>query len=311
MTQTPRAAKRPAVFLGSKRLGLSTLRALHESSVSLDWRVIHPDDCADPRSIRDEFEAYARDVGMAFDVASGPQAANTLIERSGAEIGFVCGWYWLFDAATIDLFGRGLWGMHNSLLPRYRGGAPLVWSIINGDPVVGTSVFRISPGMDDGPILFQVGVPNGPNETIASLLEAIEHGVLRALPAYWARLISGAANGTPQDASAATYCGQRSEEDGAIDWRLPAPRLHDFIRAQSPPYPCAFATLGDRRLRISRTRPCPDVYFGTPGQVLRRTKATVFVACGEATAIEILEVLTDQGAVPATDAIDSIKARLR
>src|SRR3546814_7145236 len=72
---------------------------------------------------------------------------------------FACGWYWLLSGEHLDKVPLGCFGVHNSLLPKYRGWAPLVWSIINGDREVGVSVFKFSTGVDDGDLLLQVPVP--------------------------------------------------------------------------------------------------------------------------------------------------------
>lgn len=112
-----------------------------------------------------------------------------MLNDIGPDVGFVCGWYWLIDRETLDLVPNGLWGVHNSLLPKYRGGAPLVWSILNGDSHVGSSVFKISEGMDDGEILHQVKVKVLPDDNVGSLLEKIEQELIENLPKKWTDLV--------------------------------------------------------------------------------------------------------------------------
>jgi methionyl-tRNA formyltransferase len=305
-------ARRTAVFLGSKALGLNVFACLADAHPGLEWTIIHADDAADPRNRLEDFRALAASRGVAFHVVRAQPEARARIAELSPEIGFVCGWYWLFSAADIDAFPQGLWGIHNSLLPKFRGGAPLVWAILAGEKEVGSTVFRISPGMDDGDVLMQVRIALAPHEDIADALRRIEQGLLELLGDHWSALLEGCATLAPQDESQATWCGQRSDEDGGIDWSKPAPALHDFIRAQAPPYPGAWSWLGGVRLRITKARPFDGVYFGTPGQVLRRTGDSVLVACSANTALELLALSVDGVVAPQSPSavIRSVKDRL-
>lgn len=300
----------PLLFLGSKALGLSVFRALRAATPDRRWVVVHPDDRSDPRGVAGDFEHAARSLGCDFMLAASPESARKCIAELSPEAGFVCGWYWLFDAATLAAVPAGLWGLHNSLLPKYRGGSPLVWSILQGDDEVGATVFRMTPGLDDGPVLLQVRVALGPDDGIDVALRDIEAGVLRELPDRWQALLGGRAVLAVQDESAATWCGLRREEDGLIRWSWPARRIHDFVRAQTTPYPGAFTHDGDRRVAILRTRRIAAQWLGTPGQVLRRTPQGVLVACGEGEAIEVVRVRVDGLESDAAEVLRSVRLRL-
>jgi len=242
-------------------------------------------------------------------VCPSASAAHARINEIRPDIGFVCGWYWLLDASTLGLVRSGLWGIHNSLLPKYRGGAPLVWAIMNGDRVVGSTVFRISSGMDDGPVLHQVRVSLRQEQTVADALTLIEQKLLEELPAKWKQLLRGTPSVRAQREKNATYCGQRTEEDGAIDWHASASKIHNFIRAQTPPYPGAFSYWQKERITILRSKVFAGTYFGTPGQILRRTHEALIVACGENTAIEILLVSMQGQKRIASEIITSVRER--
>ena len=296
-----------AVFLGSKHLGLAVFSAIRAQTAGTRWTVIHPDDREDPRSCLPEFQR----LGVELEIVASASAARERLLQLKPDIGFVCGWYWLLDTRTIDLVPNGLWGLHNSLLPRYRGGAPLVWAIMNGDTLVGSTVFRISTGMDDGPILHQVGVACEANDAIGSVLARIEARLVAEVPAKWLELLSGRAGLLRQDESQATYCGQRIESDGVINWTWPARRVHDFVRAQSPPYPCAYSHLGPDVIRFVRTRVRAGTFFGTPGQVLLRQGDAVLVACGESTALQVETVRMNGAEASASSVIRSVKDRFR
>jgi methionyl-tRNA formyltransferase len=281
------------LFLGSKNLGLRVLHCLRTSAPHVNWAIVHPHDLSDSRSILEQFDHYSRHNQLKLLIASSRAAAREFVFDFCPDVIFVCCWYWLVDSNILSRPPVGVFGIHPSLLPKYRGGSPLVWSIINGDPEVGATVFRLSEGMDDGDILVQVRVVNGMDDTIATILQKIENALVDKLPVYWRKVLNASAELMPQDEASASYCGQRFPCDGLIDWGKPAKEVHNFVRAQTTPYPGAYSFLDRRKIRILRTKLDQRVYYGTPGQVLFRGETSVTVACGYATAISICEVAID------------------
>lgn len=298
-----------AVFLGSKSFGLAMLRALIDAGPTLHWRVVHPEDGADSRTALPDFEAFCAERGIPFTSVPRASDAYAAIRAAAPEIVFVCGWYFLIPPALLES-GPRFFGIHNSLLPHYRGGAPLVWAMIRGEPRVGSTLFRITPGMDDGPAYLQVSTEPGLEDGIGDVIAAIENRFLDAIPHAWPAIVRGDLRETEQDHAAATYCGQRRPEDGLIDWSQPAAAVHDFVRAQTRPYPGAFTVAGGKKIRIWRTWPLDAVYCGTPGQILQREKGRVLISCGGHTALAVLEV-TDPEDDTSLDAIfPSLSLRL-
>jgi methionyl-tRNA formyltransferase len=298
-----------AIFLGSKAFGLAIFRTLAEAQPALSWTVLHPNDEQDARSVPDAFRKECAGRGVGFQVVSRAQDAYRIIEDAKPDIVFVCGWYFLLPASLLES-GPRFFGIHNSLLPKYRGGAPLIWAMIRGEPEVGSTLFGIVPGMDDGPIYLQVSVEPGPDQGIGEVLAALEQRYLAALPLEWPEIVSGRNAGVPQDDAAATYCGQRRPEDGLIDWRQDASAVHNFVRAQSSPYPGAFTMTPLGKVVVRGTRPVAAPYFGTPGQVLERRAEEVIVACGGETAIAIAEASGPSGESALSDLFPSLSLRL-
>lgn len=299
-----------AVFIGSKSLGLSIFKSIYAVSQHLKWIVIHPDDSQDKRSDLKGFQDLARLCDIDILVASSAHAAKQMIKDFEPDIGFVCGWYWLIDSETLSVFPKGLWGIHNSLLPKYRGGAPLVWSILSGDSHVGSTVFKISEGMDDGDILHQVKIEVLQDDNVGTLLLKIENDLVESVPGKWLDLVSCRADLMSQSNADATYCGQRIESDGVINWSIPAKDVHNFIRSQSPPYPCAYSFLNGSKIRFVDSSVAEGIYFGTPGQIIFRKKEFVVISCGQNTAIEIRNVVVDDVELSAYKAFKSSKDRL-
>lgn len=300
------------VFMGSKALGYAIMRALHRAKPGILDALVLCDDTADERSVLAQFTSYADQHSLAYRIVRNRAEAKAALVELAPEAALVCGWYWLFDEATINLPPRGIWGIHNSLLPRYRGGSPLVWGLINGEPSVGATLFRMTEGMDDGPYLRQFALEVGAQETIADILDRLERQISEELPRLWLDFIDGRVLPTEQDHSQATFCGLRSPEDGLIDWSMPAVRVHDFIRAQAPPYPCAYTHANGRLIRITRSRVSSQVWQGTPGQVLLRAGDEALVACGGRTALNVIQGLDESGrAMPGAAVLSSIKIRLK
>ena len=287
------AANSP-LFIGSKPFGLAMLKALR-GVAPLIGGVITIDDSDDVRTCLGSFRDHAVAEGLELVVAMSAAEVKAEILARRPPVVLVCGYYWLLDAETLAAVPGGVFGIHNSLLPHYRGSSPLVWTIINGDTRAGSSLFELGLGMDDGPILHQVELGIGPDDGIGEVLARLEAGMCRDLPSVWPHLCAGTAEKRIQAEDQATYCGRRRPRDGKIDWTQSAERIHNFVRAQTPPYPGAFTFEGDRRIVVLRTRPFQHSYYGISGQVVQRRPGEVIVACGGDSALIILEAQADHG----------------
>ena len=178
--------------------------------------------------------------------------ADRVIPAHEFEIGFVCGWYWLLGDTYFANADRKYLGIHNSLLPKYRGGAPLVWSMIEGEDEIGSTLFELGPGMDDGPIVHQIVMRNRNDLNIGDALDHIEAEYVDVVRQHWADWVKSGWPSREQDNSLATFVPQRTPKDGEINWSWPAERVLNFIRAQSHPYPGAFCRFGDTLKTIWR-----------------------------------------------------------
>lgn len=283
-------------FLGSKAFGLAMFRQMRMAVTSVNWRIIHPNDQNDARSVLEDFRALAAVHGIPFEVADSRKKASDLLSSEMYDLGFVCGWYWLLDSSQVGDAAPPLYGIHHSALPQFRGGAPVVWALLAGEQSVGSTLFRLTPGMDDGPIVAQVSCVAPPEINVAHVLATLEDKWSETIGTIWRNLVEGTVAMTPQDEANATYCSQRRPEDGRINWHQPADCVHNFIRAQAFPYPGAFTTtVNGMRVTIDRSIPFDSLYHAVPGQVLQRTSDSVLVGCGHATALYVTEVREEGG----------------
>ena len=144
----------------------------------------------------------------------------------------------------------GAFNMHGSLLPRYRGRAPINWAVLHGEPRIGMTLHRMVKEPDAGNIVDQEGVDIGPRDTAEQAFRKVLPCARRVLARQIDALLSGRAVETPQDVSKATYFGGRTPEDGRIDWTRTSDQVFNLIRAVTDPYPGAFADVGPARLMV-------------------------------------------------------------
>ena len=162
----------------------------------------------------------------------------------------VIGWYYMVPKQIRELAPLGCAGMHASLLPKYRGGAPLVWAMINGETKTGLSFFYLDEGTDTGDIIAQQEIEIKDDDHIKEVLLKVNDAALRILKTYIPMLANGSASRNKQNEDEATYFPQRKPEDGEIDWNRSPVEIYNFIRAQSKPYPGAFTKINGKKITI-------------------------------------------------------------
>jgi len=140
--------------------------------------------------------------------------------------------------------------MHASLLPKYRGGAPLVWAMINGEEKSGLTFFYLEDGVDNGDVISQKEISIEESDYISDLIDKTTAAALEIIDESIPSLAENRAPRIRQDESQATYVPQRKPEDGKIDWSWDARRIKNFIRAQSKPYPGAFTEINGKKVTI-------------------------------------------------------------
>lgn len=200
----------------------------------------------------------------------------------------VVGYGQIIPQSIIDIPPFGIINVHASLLPKYRGAAPVQWAIACGETVTGVTTMRIDAGLDTGDILLARETPIGPEETAPELSARLAVIGADLLVETLAGLQAGTIAPQKQDDSQATLAPMLRKEDGIIDWNWPARQIFNRARAFIP-WPGAVTEFRGRRLHIWRCRPAEKEVPGPPG-TLRAAGKRLFAACGEGTALELLEV---------------------
>ncbi len=162
------------------------------------------------------------------------------------------GWYHNIPESIINNSKKGLIGIHGSLLPKYRGNAPLVWAMINGEKKTGISLFYFNEIIDGGDIIDQVEIPIEKEDYIADILQKVEVASKDVLLKNLPLIAEGKENRVPQNHDEATYFPKRRPEDGEIDWSWDNEKIANFIKAQAPPYPGAFTIIKGKKVIIEK-----------------------------------------------------------
>ena len=216
---------------------------------------------------------WAEDRGIEAHEYENVDATIAALQPLQPGIGIAAGWYHRLPARLRHLFARGVLGIHGSLLPKYRGGAPLNWALLQGERETGVSLFELADGVDDGPLYGQRRFPIGPQDYIGDLVERASDAAIDLLRESIAGIADGSLTPQPQSGTP-TYCLQREPDDGIIVWTRPAEEIERLVRAVSRPYPGARAVLAGTRLTIWRASavPAAPTVLGRAGQIARLPK---------------------------------------
>lgn len=295
-------------FMGSKEAGLQLCSLLCDLLPHGTLKVIIcPNDSQDSRSVFPLFLTLAQKNNIPIYITNSKKETVSLIEEYNVQVSFVHGWYQIIPVDGSCEF----YGFHYSPLPKYRGNAPLVWQIINGEPEVGVSFFRFNEFMDEGELVSQEKVALRCDEDIGDALKKTNTLAIELARKYIPYIISNEITLFPQSKDQPSYCGMRSKQDGRIDWSWSAKRVHDFIRAQASPYPGAFSfTETGKKVIFWKSSLEPRLFYGVPGSVVEIMENSVTVACGSgAIRLHIIEEETG-GKINASAVFKSLKSRL-
>lgn len=226
-----------------------------------------------------------------------------LIASVNADVALVIAYGRILTKAVLDAPKRGCMNLHASLLPKYRGAAPITWSIVNGESETGISLMQMDEGMDTGPVFTKHVIPVRPNVTADEL--AAELGALAALVVRYdlERAVRGELQAMPQDHSVATMAPILDKENGRIDWNKPARRVHDHIRGMTS-WPGAFTTQGGKTLKVLEARlAAEEGVLGAPGEVIVADRSGVQVACASGSVSLLRAQMEGRKALPAMDLV--------
>jgi methionyl-tRNA formyltransferase len=290
-----------AVVFAYHDVGVRCLKTLLSAEVQIPLVVTVADDPREKQWYA-SVAATAADYGLA--VVAPPEANTPELERTVTELqpDFLFSFYYrsMLGAPLLRAARRGALNMHGSLLPRYRGRAPVNWAILRGERESGATLHYMVERADAGDIVDAQAVPilldDDAREVFAKVTVAAEMVLARSLPA----LIAGTAPRRPQPLLPGEYFGRRRPEDGRIDWTRPALDIHNLVRAVASPFPGAFGEVGGERWEIQRTRLVSQTApVGAPLQppYLFGAAGACQVACCDGGVLQLLSATNSRGPV--------------
>ncbi|HUJ87271.1 MAG TPA: formyltransferase [Burkholderiales bacterium] len=248
--------------------------------------------------------AAERELETAFPEDPNEPAFAARVEALAPDFLFSFYYRRMLGARLLAAARRGALNMHGSLLPKYRGRAPVNWAVIRGESETGASLHYMTAKPDAGALVAQQRVPILPDDTAREVFDKVTVAAELALDRALPELLAGRGAGVAQDLAAGSYYGARRPEDGRIDWSRGAREIHDLVRGVAPPYPGAFASIGGVPLRILRTRVEPGHRVAaTPA--LYCEGARCYVDCASGGRLRLLEFELDGRAAGAAQ----VKAR--
>lgn len=245
---------RGVVFAYSE-VGFRCLQTLLDAGVDVPLVFTHED----APSERQWFRSVARlagERGVETATPTDPSAPPWLARVAALAPEYLFCFYYrqMIDPRLIACARWAALNLHGSLLPKYRGRAPINWAILNGETETGATLHHMVAKPDAGPIVAQERVPIGIDDTALDVSLAVADAAARLIGRELPRLAAGAPIGREMDLSQGSYFGARRPEDGRIDWARPAASVHNLIRAVAPPFPGAFTELKGRRLIFAGSR---------------------------------------------------------
>lgn len=277
------------IFMGTPDFAVPTLDALVEAGHEILAVVAQPDKPsgrgqrlqAPPTVVR------AHELGLPTrqprGIRSGPFPA--WMAQADADVAVVVAYGRILTPQLLAAPRLGCINVHASLLPKYRGAAPIQWSVIHGEPVTGITTMQMDVGLDTGDMLLQRETPIGPDETAGQLWDRLKHLGAETLIETLARLDT--LTPVPQDPAQATHAPMLEKAHGTLDWTASAQQVHDRIRGVNP-WPGAATGWRDETLKLWESQVVAAPAAGQPGEILE-TRGALVVACGQG-AVSLLSV---------------------
>jgi methionyl-tRNA formyltransferase len=277
------------VFMGTPEFAVPTLEALVESGHDVVAVITQPDRPAGrgrrlaPPPVKQA--ALSRGLSVHQPLKIRTPEFHALLRDLGAETFVVVGYGRIIPQSIIDIPPLGIINVHASLLPKYRGAAPIQWAVASGETRTGVTTMRIDAGLDTGDMLLKAGTAIGPDEN------SVELGA-RLAPMGAALLVETlerieAIVPEPQDDTQASYAPVLKKEDGLIDWTKGADEIHNRVRGFQP-WPGCYTGFRGQLLHVWRSRPAGTL-DAAPGS-LHPSRNRLVAACGGGSALELLEV---------------------
>ena len=238
--------------------------------------------------------ALAHDIPVYQPVKMKDGTALALIQDLAPDLIVVAAYGRILPQEILDYPKYGCINVHSSLLPKYRGAAPIHWAILNGEKESGVTIMQMALALDAGDILSQVSTPIDPDETVEALHDRLADLGAELLVKTVEDIEAGTVTPVPQDEAQSTYAPMLSRALSPMDFTRPARELHDQVRGLIP-WPAAVTELNGVRCKVFSTTVVSETTGKAPGTVLQADKKGLKLACGGGTVLQINELQPDGG----------------
>lgn len=274
-----------ALFFGTPAIAVPSLEALH--SLSQVVAVVCQPDRPSGRGLAltpPPVKARALELGLPVVQPEKVRTAEfaAWARDLHADVALVIAYGRILPTGILTAPRLGCLNLHASLLPKYRGAAPITWSIAHGEIETGISLMQMDEGMDTGPVYTQHKLPIGPDMTADELTVALAALAADVVRQDLSRVVAGELTAEPQESSHATTAPMLQKEDGRIDWTRDNGAIHDHVRAMTS-WPGAFTHAGGKLLKVLATQRASDVASAPAGTVVAADKHGIEIACGRGT----------------------------
>lgn len=287
------------VFMGTPEFAVPSLEALAgRGTYEIVLVITQPDRPAgrgralQPSAIKQTAERFGLPVWTPENLRR--EEAQTRLREAAPDVQVVVAYGEILRPAVLEIPPHGTLNVHASLLPKYRGPAPIAGALLAGERETGVTIMLLDPGMDTGPILSQRAIPIAPDDTAGSLHDRLAQLGAELLIETLPRWLAGEIQPQPQDHSKATVTRMLTKEDGRLDWTQPAAALANRVRAFDP-WPGAFTTWKGQQLKILKARALERPAMLSPGMVAHIAEG---VAVATGTGWLLLEIVQLAGKRP-------------
>ena len=245
--------------------------------------------------------ALAHDIPVFQPETVKDGTALDIIRGLAPELIAVAAYGRILPTDILDYPAYGCINVHSSLLPRYRGSAPIHWAILNGDSQSGVTIMHMAKAMDAGDIIAQAATPIDPNETVETLHDRLAQMGARLLVEVVEQIEAGTATRTPQDESQVTYAPMLSRELSPLDWTRTARQLHDQVRGLIPWPATTTDIIGGQPVKVFEVEETGIKTDAAPGTIVAAGKQGIDVACGDGLVLRIKQLQAQGGKRMAAD----------
>ena len=272
-------------------MGVGCIKALLDAGIQIELVVTHADDPHENIWFG-SVAALCQERGIPYVQPEASDLLELLPQFKKIAPDYIFSFYYRY-MITSDILATAriaALNMHGSLLPKYRGRAPVNWAILHGETETGASLHIMEAKPDAGDIVGQLAVPIDPDEDATAVFTKVSNAAIKVMQAALPELLQGRVPRTPNVLANGSYFGGRKPEDGRIHWNQSAKQVHDLIRAVAPPYPGAFTDWQGARMVIAKSKLNPLL----PSSIdldqlgIQVVDNRVFGICGNHQAIEIM-----------------------